>query len=143
MGRRRRIYLVGSLRNPDIPDLANRLEAEGHEVFADWHGAGADADDSWRDYERARGRTYLEALRGPAARNIFEFDCRWLEWADTVVVVGRPGLSAALELAWAVRGGAQGYVLLDGEPERWDCMLQFATEVFLDEELLLAVLEEK
>ena len=141
MGRRRRIYLVGSLRNPAIPALANRLEDAGHEVFSDWHGAGAAADDSWRDYEKARGRTYLEALRGPAARNIFEFDKRWLEWADTVVVLGRPGLSAALELAWAARGGAEGYVLLDGEPERWDCMLQFATDVFLDEAALFAALE--
>ena len=58
------IYLIGSLRNTRAVLLGNRLRAAGVEVFDDWHAAGPEADDKWREYEQRRGRTYKEALRG-------------------------------------------------------------------------------
>lgn len=122
------IYLIGSLRNDKIPSIANSIEAAGYEVFADWYAAGPEADDKWRDYEKARGRTYLKALRGYAAQNVFTFDRRHLERADTVILVAPAGKSGHLELGWALGKGKRGYYLLDN-PDRWDVMLQFCTLV--------------
>ena len=123
------IYLIGSLRNPEVPKIANRLREAGYEVFDDWFAAGPTADDCWRDYEKSRGRNYLEALRGLAARNVFQFDRANLERASSAVLVLPAGKSGHLELGWVLGTGRPGYVLLDN-PERWDVMYQFANGVF-------------
>lgn len=125
-----RIYLIGSLRNPAIPDFGVALrKLTGHEVFDDWFAGGPVADDAWRDYEKARGRTYVESLRGYAAAHVFDFDRKHLERADAAVLVLPCGKSGHLELGWMLGQGKPGYVLLD-DPDRWDVMYKFATGVF-------------
>ena len=131
------IYLIGSLKNPEIPKIANRLrEALKVEVFDDWFAAGPEADDKWRDYEIGRERSFMEALSGLAARHVFEFDKRHLEHASSVVLALPAGKSGHLELGWALGRGVPGFVLLDS-PERWDVMYQFATGVFTNLEELI------
>ena len=124
------IYLTGSLRNPRVLDVARQLREAGHEVFDDWMAAGPDADDQWRDYEKQKGHNLKQALAGYAARHVFEFDLFHLNRADIVVLVMPAGKSAHIELAWALGKGKKGYILFDSEPERFDVMLQFATDVF-------------
>jgi hypothetical protein len=119
------IYLIGSLRNPEVPKVANKLRDAGLEVFDDWYSAGPEADDKWRDYEKGRGRSYMEALAGAAAKNVFQFDKRNLERATSVILVLPAGKSGHLELGWSLGRGVRGYILLDS-PERWDVMYQFA-----------------
>ena len=46
------IYLIGSMRNPAVPVLANNLRKEGFKVFDDWSSPGPEADDYWQDYEK-------------------------------------------------------------------------------------------
>lgn len=123
------IYLIGSLRNPEVPKIANLLRAEGHEVFDDWYAAGPTADDCWRDYEKDRGHCYMEALGGHAARNVFRFDKTHLDRCKAAVLVLPAGKSGHLELGYVIGTGRPAYILLD-EPERWDVMYQFATGVF-------------
>lgn len=131
------IYLIGSLRNEKIPALAQELrEKTGHDVFDDWFSAGPEADDRWREHQQFKGLSFPEALKGPAARNVFEFDKRNIEASDIVVLALPGGRSAHLELGWAVGRGKQGYVLLDN-PDRWDVMYQFATGVFDNKEALI------
>lgn len=120
------IYVIGSLRSARPQEVAKALREAGHEVFDDWQAAGPIADDSWRDYERTRGRSFKEALKGPAARNIFEFDKRYLDAADIAVLVLPAGKSAHLELGYFMPKPT--FILLD-DPERWDVMYQFATGV--------------
>jgi hypothetical protein len=122
------IYLIGSLRNPKVPEIANQLRERGLNVFDDWYAAGETADDSWRDYEKAKGLTFMEALKGAAARNVFEFDKRHLQLSDAVVLVCPAGKSGHLELGWMLGQGKPGFILLDN-PDRWDVMYQFATLV--------------
>ena len=122
------IYLIGSLRNPQIPEIANTLRSAGHDVFDDWFSAGHEADDKWRDYEKVRGRSYIEALKGLSAEHVFQFDLKHLQRADTAVLVYPAGKSAHLELGWALGQGKRGFILLDN-PDRWDVMLKFATGV--------------
>lgn len=100
----------------------------GLHVFADWFAAGDKADDAWRDYERSQGRTFEEALEGPAARNVFAFDRKWLDQASSVLLVLPAGKSAFMEAGYAAGRGKHVVVMLD-DPERWDVMLQFADTV--------------
>lgn len=126
------IYVMGSLRNPRVLEVTIALDKLGFEVFSEWFGTGPDADQFWQDYEKARGRTYLQALKGWAARNIFEFDKFHLDRCDAGVLVYDAGKSAHTELGYLIGKGKPAYILLNGEPERYDVMANFATDVFPD-----------
>ncbi len=106
------IYLIGSLRNPCIPEVAARLRQDGYDVFEEWWSAGPGADDHWQAHAQSRGMTYKEALASPHAQNVFEFDKKWLTAADAVVLVSPAGRSGHLELGWALGQGKPGFVLL-------------------------------
>ena len=134
------IYLIGSLRNPEVPRVAAQIRTAGFEVFDDWYAAGPHADDAWRDYEKARGHTLPEALQGEAARHVFEFDKHWILKSSAVVLMLPAGKSGHLELGWALGQGKPGFVLLDGDPERYDVMYQFATNVASTVDELLRML---
>ncbi len=137
------VYLIGSLRNEIIPALGVELRSHGFEVFDDWFAGGPEADDRWKDYELARGRTYGEALKGLGARNIFNFDNANLQRCDVMVLVVPCGKSAHLELGVMLGRGKPGYILFpDGEPssQRWDVMYQFATGVCFSMQELVEVI---
>ena len=127
----RTIYLIGSLRNPQIPDIGKRFRQIGYDVFDDWFAAGPTADDTWREYEQSRGHSYVEALQGLAADHVFQFDLFHLNRANLGVLVLPAGRSAFTEFGYLVGQGKPVYVLLD-DPERWDVMLRFATGVYTD-----------
>jgi hypothetical protein len=131
------VYLIGSLRNPRIPELATRLRDEHPdvEVFDDWVAAGPEADDHWKAYETGRSRTYSEALAGYAARHVFEFDKFHLDRASHALLVLPAGKSGHMELMYAAYGvGAETAILLDPEDCRWDVMYQFIPHVLYTDE---------
>jgi hypothetical protein len=97
------VYLIGSLRNPTIPDIARNLRAVGFEVFDDWFAAGPNADDSWQEYEALRGRSYGEALQGYHATHVFELDKRHLDRADLGILVMPAGRSGHLGTSCSTR----------------------------------------
>lgn len=126
-----KIYIVGSLRNPDIPKIGNFLRSAypGIEVFDDWFAAGPEADDKWRLYEQSKGNTYWDALQGYAANNVFDFDRKHLDEATHVILALPAGRSGHLELGYAVGRGKHTAILFpaDGvDPDRWDVMALFA-----------------
>ena len=131
------LYLIGSLRNPEIPYIGNRLREIGFEVFDDWFAGGKIADDEWQAYETVRGHSYKQALRGYAASHVFDFDLHHLNRADIGLLVLPSGKSCHLELGYLIGQGKPGYVLFDSVPERFDVMYKFATNVFFDLEELL------
>lgn len=136
------IYVIGALKNPRIVDVANRLSEEGFNAFADWFCPGPDADSYLLDYAKRRGWSFKQALQSDAARNIFEFDKSHIDRSDAVVLVAPAGKSAHLELGYARGLHKPGYILFDEEPERFDVMLQFASEIFFSEEDLIRELKE-
>lgn len=136
------VYLIGSLRNPEIPRIATRLRDNGFDVFDDWFAAGPEADDKWRDYERARGRTQRDALKGYAAQHVFNFDKAHLLRASAVVLAAPAGKSGHMEFGWSLGRGCPGYYLLNGDPDRYDVMLNFATKVVTSVDELVGVLNE-
>jgi nucleoside 2-deoxyribosyltransferase len=135
------IYLIGSLRNPEVPKLANAIRRIGLEVFDDWYSPGPRADDFWRDYEKQRGHSYAQALKGWAGKHIFEFDRFHLDRCDGAVMLMPAGKSCHLEFGYVIGCGKPGYILFDKEPERYDVMYQFATEVFFSKAKLIAKLK--
>lgn len=135
------IYIIGALKNPDIPEFANELEAQGFEAFCDWHAAGESADDSWRDYSKLRKRSYREALRSYSAQHIFAFDKYHLDRCDLAVMLTPAGRSGHIELGYVIGRGKPGYILFDVTPERYDVMVNFATDVFFSKEELFKTLK--
>lgn len=130
------IYIIGSLRNAEIPNVANAIESLGIEAFSDWYGAGPEADDKWKEHEQSRGRTYREALKGPAARHVFEFDKYHLDRCDAALLVLPAGKSGHLELGYTAGRGKPSFILMDN-PDRWDVMNLFSDEVFFSKEEML------
>lgn len=126
----RKIYLVGSLRNPEVPKFGSRLRALGHNVFDDWYAAGERADDAWREYEIARGRSYRDAINGHAAQNVLAFDKRHLDWATTIILLLPAGKSGHLEIGRAIGEKKETHIVLDADYDRWDVMYGLATDVW-------------
>ncbi len=135
------LYIIGSLRNPEIPKIGCELRRRGFDVFDDWFAAGPEADDKWREYEESRGNTYKDALSGYAARHVYSFDVHHLNRCDVAVLVLPSGRSAHLELGWFLGQGKPGFVLMD-TPDRWDVMYKFATNVCFSEEELFDTLSK-
>ena len=125
-----KVYLIGSLRNPNIIGVQKALQLSfpNVEIFADWMAAGPEADDCWKTYEQGRGKSFKEALDGHAATHVFNFDKTHLVSSTAVVLVAPAGKSAHLELGWCLGQGKPGFILLDN-PDRWDVMYKFATGV--------------
>lgn len=130
------IYLIGSLRNEEIPRIAQSLRTTGLDVFDDWFAAGPEADDYWKKYEEARGKSYIEALRSYAAVHVFEFDRYHLDRCDAALLALPAGKSGHLELGYVAGSGKPTFILLD-RPDRWDVMYQFATRVFETKEEMI------
>ena len=135
------IYLIGSLRNPMVPEIANALRRNGHEVFDQWYGAGPNADDHWQAYCKNKGMNFKQALADHGAQHVYNFDRNFLSASDTVVLVLPAGKSGHLELGWALGQGKKGYILLDGEPDRYDVMYNFASGVVFSLDDLIKVLK--
>jgi nucleoside 2-deoxyribosyltransferase len=138
------IYLIGSLRNENIPQLANKIRELEFEVFDDWFSPGPEADEFWRKYEKIRGSSYKQALSNWAGKHIYEFDKFHIDRADVGILYMPAGKSGHLELGYMIGKGKKCFVLFDEEPDRWDIMYQFADTVcFSFEELKNELLKIK
>lgn len=137
------IYLIGSLRNPQIPELGNQLRELDFNVVDNWFAAGKIADDSWQAYSDLRGRSYKEALESREANNVFYFDRSYIHLSDVVVLVAPFGKSGALEFGYSVGIGKRGFILMEEIPERYDVMMQFASSpMFHNRKELFVALQE-
>jgi nucleoside 2-deoxyribosyltransferase len=125
------IYLIGSLRNPEVPKLANQLREMGFDVFDDWFSAGKFADDCLRLYEKQRGHGFGDALKSYSAKHVFDFDFKHINRCDIGLMYMPAGKSCHLELGYMIGQKKPGYILFEGEPnDRIDVMYLFSTGVF-------------
>lgn len=135
------IYLIGSMRNPKIPQIANELRQQGYDIFDDWYAPGPEADDYWQSYAKTRGQSYKEALNDHHARHVYLFDKTHLDRANAAILVMPAGRSGHMELGYMVGRGKPAFVLFEEEPERFDIMYQFASDVAFSMEDLLTALD--
>lgn len=136
-----KIYLIGSLRNPNIEGIAKQLRAAGFDVFDDWYAIGPEADDHWKTYEQNRGRNFKQALDGEVCTNAFNFDKRNIDSADIGVMVMPAGKSGHTEMGYMAGQGKRTYVLLEPDVDRWDIMYKFFTGVEYDVDSLINTLK--
>ena len=136
MAKKFSIYLIGSMRNPKVPQIANRLRHRGFDVFDDWHATGPASDELRQKYEQKRGRSYIDAMKGVHAVNVFNLDKHHLDTCDVAVMVLPAGRSAHLELGYKCGIGHKAYILMPGEPNRFDVMYGFANAIFFNEQAL-------
>jgi len=129
MSEKKQIYIIGSLRNEKIPHIAKQLRELGFDVFDDWFSPGPEADEFWRKYEQVRGSTYKQALSNWAGKHVFEFDKFHINRSQIGVLIMPAGKSGHLELGYMIGQGKPGFIFFEEEPERWDVMHQFATEI--------------
>lgn len=132
-----RLYLIGSLRNPQVPVIAAAIRQLGFEVIDDWFAAGPEADDYWQKYEKGRGHSLPEALEGRAARNVVQFDKKNIDRSSIAVLLMPAGKSGHLELGYACGFGLKTFVLMDIEPERFDVMYALCTGLYMSLDELL------
>jgi hypothetical protein len=137
------IYLIGSLRNAELPRVGEYLREIGFDVFDEWYSAGPEADDAFWRYAQARGWDYGMALKSYAARNIYAFDRTHIDRQNIGVLLMPAGRSGHLELGYMIGCGKPGYVLFDKTQERFDQMYQFTDGVFFDRKELGRVLLER
>lgn len=141
-----KLYIIGSLRNTYIPILENaiRKNCPTVEPFAEWYGAGPEADDAFKEYNKGRGLSYREALRTDAARHIFDFDKHHLDDSDGAILVMPAGRSCHIEAGYTSKTKPVYLLYPDGEPDdRYDIMVQFFKEIFYSEEELLEYLNRE
>ena len=134
------IYLIGSLRNEKIPEIAEQLRGEGFDIFDAWYAAGPKADDCWKKYSEIKGQSYAEALKDYAAQHIFDFDRYHLDRCDAAILVYPAGRSCGIEFGYMIGAGKPGWVLLD-TPDRWDVMVQFGDGWCFDTPKLIQMLK--
>ena len=99
------IYVASSWRNAQQPFVVHTLRNDGHDVY-DFkeHGFNwAEIDPDWRTWSPER---YRACLDHPIARAGFAHDMAALRDCEACVLVRPCGISAHLELGWAV--GAPG-----------------------------------
>lgn len=136
--RKVQVFINGALKNERIPIIGETLRNRGYDVLDEWISPGRQADENWQTYEKVRGRTYAEALRGRHATHVFLYDRAHIDMADIALLVMPAGKSAMLELGYAKGRGKLAYIFLDGqEPDRYDIMPNLADKILVNEDDLL------
>lgn len=133
------VYIIGSLRNKQIPQVAKIVREAGYDAFDNWYAAGERADDSWQEYSHIRGATYTDALASREANHVFRFDKAYLDLCSAAILVLPAGKSGFLELGYVTGLNKPTYILLDEsiEENRYDVMPQFARVVTSNLEIIL------
>ena len=117
-----KVYVIGSLNNPEIIILTKRLHSEGIEAFSEWYCSGPDADKWWKHYGKEMGWDYKKTLQSDFVQTAFNFDLKHMKESDTCILAMPAGKSAHCEFGWFIGSGRKGYILFDGEPDRPDLM---------------------
>jgi hypothetical protein len=138
------VYLIGSLKNPDIILIANELrKGPNFDVHDEWITPGPPADDNWQAYETARGRDWASAMRSRGCQNIFNFDRAYMDHADSVVLVMPAGKSSMCELGYAAGINKNTIIHMNGKvPDRYEVMPNFANHIVNTTEELITKLKE-
>ena len=142
----KKAYVIGSLRGrKKVMVFANELRKQGFEVFDDWVSPGEFADIHLWKYYQQRGFTYEQMIQSHAARNNYLFDRKHLDEADIVILYGKGGKSAHLELGYSA-AKKPSFLFLEKAPSRPDIMYAFLYDsgggIFFDRAKLFEALEK-
>jgi len=104
-----KIYVASSWKNPNQPQVVNKLREQGHQVFdfrnpPDGRGGffWKDVDPDWENWTT---QDYISHLDHEWARYGFQRDFDAMRWADICVLVLPCGRSAHTEAGWMAGAG--------------------------------------
>jgi hypothetical protein len=127
-----KIYVASSWRNEFQPLVVSELREDGHSVYDFRHPEPGNDGFSWREihpnWQSWTVPEYLSALRHPIAVHGFTLDMNALRSADVCVMVMPCGMSASLEMGYAVGAGKPTAVYVPGMREP-DLMVRMADVV--------------
>ncbi len=134
-----KIYLASSWKNAEtVRALAGSLEFEGFEVDAFCRATDQRYSFHWSEFvdteEELQQYDALSFLGDPRVQRAFNEDKRWLDWADTVVMVMPCGRSSHLEAGYGKGQGKRLYIYGDFQTGEFDVMYGFADGLFRTEQ---------
>lgn len=143
-----KIYLASSWKNQYmVLALAGFLEKQGFEVDAFCRAKDGRYSFHWSEFVDDEGVLLkydaISFINDPRVQRAFNEDKRWLDWADTVIMVMPCGRSSHLEGGYAKGRGKRLYILGDFQKGEFDVMYGFADGLFRDIELNKLVEELK
>jgi len=134
-----KIYMASSWKNAEIVrQLAANLQEEGFEVDAFCRATDERYSFHWSELvdteEELLQYDALTFLNDHRVQRAFNEDKRWLDWADTVIMVMPCGRSSHLEAGYAKGQGKRLYIYGDFQKGEFDVMYGFADMLFRSEE---------
>jgi len=143
-----KIYIASSWKNEcQCLALAKTLRDEGYEVdcFCDSSTRYVFNYTEWNTPEQeAKELTAIDVLKKPQSQKAYNEDFKWLNWADTVILVLPAGRSAHLEAGYKKGQGGRLIIFSDGgfPKGEWDIMYGMANILIDDIIKLLKYLRE-
>lgn len=125
-----KIYVASSWRNTYQPEVVRRLREVGHEVYDFKDSEGFHWEEIDPHYKNWNAQEYIEGLKHPAAERGFYRDMDALKDCDACVYVMPCGVSASMELGWAVGAGKRCFVYIPElrEPDLMVKMAELVTD---------------
>lgn len=140
MSKIKKIYVASSWNNDLQPHIVGVLRQRGYEVY-DFRENPAFNELSLHPQDLIRPEEHHK-IPEEALQRAFEKDMEALDWCDAVVLVNLCGISAHMELAYAIGKGKPGFIVY--QPHRSELMTRMACQPCPNvEELLVKIsLEE-
>ncbi|MBA7598384.1 hypothetical protein ES703_05399 [subsurface metagenome] len=135
-----RIYIASSWKQQKrVLMLAERLEQESFEVDAFCRSTDKRYSFHWSELvdneDELANYDAIEFLSDARTQRAFKEDKKWLDWADTVIMLTPCGRSSHLEAGYAVGQGKKLYIYGHFIKGEFDVMYGFADGLFRTEEL--------
>jgi len=132
-----RIYIASSWKNQKLVlALAEKLESEGFEVDAFCRATDKRYSFHWSEFvdDEIELLKYdaFSFINDPKVQRAFREDKKWLDWADTVVMLLPCGKSSHLEAGYAKGCGKYLYIYGYFPKGEFDVMYGFADGLFRD-----------
>ena len=129
-----KIYLASSWKNAETVMAARDLLKErGHSVDCFCDESNGRTSFNWSqlgDINDLNEKDARDMLRESRVREAFEEDKKWLDWADTVILLLPCGKSAHLEAGYGKGQGKRLYIVGGFEKGDFDVMYGFADRMY-------------
>lgn len=125
-----KIYVASSWRNIFHGDVVRALRADGHEVYDFKDSEGFSWKEIDKDWNAWNPQEYLEALDHPLAQRGFARDMQALKDCEICVYVMPCGVSASMEMGYAVGAGKKAFVYVPhlADPDLMVKMAELVTD---------------
>ena len=131
MTRRLRIYIASSWKNEGIVKvLAQQLRREGYEVDAFCDDSTGRYVFHWSEIGDKEELDAINFLANPKSHRAYREDKKWLDWADSLIMVAPCGKSSHLEAGYMKGRGRKVIFFGDFPKGEFEVMYDMADYIF-------------